>query len=141
MPETLAQCLGLVTMVRHSRLFWLWAGVLLGACALGLALWNSQRAHDSRPPPIGVVRPTTLEQLRDLLKEGMTTQELVRVIGQPMCRYQYEGGLEIWTYALSRKHMQKPWDEDIYGFDARITNGVLVNWGFIYIIGNASSDR
>jgi hypothetical protein len=61
----------------------------------------------------------------------MSTQELLSVFGEPMGRYQYDD-FEIWSFGLSRKHMQEPWDEDIYGFDVRLTNGHLANWGFVY---------
>jgi len=105
---------------------------LLGACALYLVLWKAQPVRISPPPAVGVVTPKNLEQLEGILRHGMSTQELLSVFGEPMGRYQYDDGLEIWAFGLSRKHMQEPWDEDIYGFDVRLTNGHLANWGFVY---------
>lgn len=90
---------------------------------------------------VGVVTPNNLEQLEEILSRGMSTQKLVSVLGQPMNRSHYEDGLEMWTYALSRKHMQQLWDEDIIGLDVRLTNGHVASWFFIYMLRGASSGR
>lgn len=108
--------------------------ILLGTCVLLFVLWKAQRVRISPPPPVGVVTPKNLEELERILRHGISTQELLSVFGQLMGRYQYDDGLEIWTFGLSREHMQEAWDADIYGFDVRLTNGHLANWGFRYRI-------
>ncbi len=106
--------------------------VLFGAFALAIVPWSIRSERGSIRTLEGVITLGDLEELKSALRTGVSTQEVLNVLGKPLDKNQGLESSESWVYTFSSRFRQKMADEDLWGVKVWITNGCVAAWDFIY---------